>query len=139
MYCHVNFRSKSLMKWERDFLKSINMFQHSKYLSRFQVLGSMLLLKVLKQGCRKWGGPQFLADQLTLSQPGGGTLSPLSTRSPPPDFQTLRRPCQGTSKYILPINRTSATEVHLEVEYTTCQNQYTKCSKLTNAIPLRIF
>ena len=43
----------------------------------------MLLLKVLKQGCRKWGGPQFLADQLTLSQPGGGTLSSPSTTSPP--------------------------------------------------------
>jgi hypothetical protein len=38
---------------------------------------------------------QFLADQLTLSQPGGGgTLSPLSTTymPHPPDFQTLQRP-----------------------------------------------
>ena len=41
------------------------------------------------QGCRKWGGwggalaPQLLADQLTLSRPGGGTLSTPSTTSPP--------------------------------------------------------
>ena len=41
---------------------------------------------------RPWP-PQFWADQLTLSRPGGGTLSPPSTTSPPPDFQTLRRPC----------------------------------------------
>ena len=27
--------------------------------------------------------PHFLADQLTLSQPGGGTLSPPSTMCPP--------------------------------------------------------
>ena len=35
---------------------------------------------------------QFWADQLTLSQRGGGTFSPPSTKSPL-DFQTLRRPC----------------------------------------------
>ena len=34
----------------------------------------------------------FLADQLTLSQPGGDTLSPPSITCPP-DFLTLRRPC----------------------------------------------
>ena len=32
--------------------------------------------------------PHFLADQLTLSQPGGGTLSPPSTMCPP-RFLTL--------------------------------------------------
>ena len=37
--------------------------------------------------------PHFLADQLTLSQQGGGTFSPPSITCPPPDCQTLRRPC----------------------------------------------
>ena len=38
--------------------------------------------------------PQILADQLTLSQPGGGAdYAHHSTTSPPPDFQTLRRAC----------------------------------------------
>ena len=39
------------------------------------------------------GLPQFLADQLTLSQPGGGAHSPHTVLQAPPDFQTLRRPC----------------------------------------------
>ena len=37
--------------------------------------------------------PHFLADQLTLSQPGGPHYPHLVLRDPPPDFQTLRRPC----------------------------------------------
>ena len=36
--------------------------------------------------------PHFLADQLTLSQPGGHII-PTQYYVPPPDFQTLRRPC----------------------------------------------
>ena len=49
------------------------------------------------QGCRKRGAegaqaPQFLVDQLTLSQPGGAH-SPHPVLRAPPDFQTLRRPC----------------------------------------------
>ena len=41
-----------------------------------------------------WGAqaPKFLADQLTLSQPGGAH-SPHPVLRAPPDFQTLRRPC----------------------------------------------
>ena len=43
-----------------------------------------------------WGGfrppPQFLAKQLTLSQPGG-QIMPTTVIQAPPDFQTLRRPC----------------------------------------------
>ena len=35
--------------------------------------------------------PHFLADQLTLSQPGGAHYPHLVLRAPP-DFQTLRRP-----------------------------------------------
>ena len=45
-----------------------------------------------------WGGwgtfslpPQFLADQLILSQPGGAHY-PHPVLQAPPDFQTLRRP-----------------------------------------------
>ena len=43
-----------------------------------------------------WGAsaPQFLADQLTLSQPGGGGHYPHTALQAPPDFQTLRRPCE---------------------------------------------
>ena len=50
------------------------------------------------QARRQGGGlgglqpPQFLADQLTLSQPGG-THYPHPVLPAPPDFQTLRRPC----------------------------------------------
>ena len=36
--------------------------------------------------------PHFLADQLTLSQPGGAHY-PHPVLRAPPDFQTLRRPC----------------------------------------------
>ena len=35
--------------------------------------------------------PEFLADQLTLFQPGGSTLSPPSTTCNPP----IIRPCDG--------------------------------------------
>ena len=42
------------------------------------------------QARRKRGA--FLAEQLTLSQPGGAYYAHHSTTSPPPDFQTLRRP-----------------------------------------------
>ena len=35
--------------------------------------------------------PQFLAEQLTLSQPGG-QITPTTVLSALPDFQTLRRP-----------------------------------------------
>ena len=38
--------------------------------------------------------PQFLAKQLTLSQPGG-QIMPTTVIQAPPDFQTLRRPCIG--------------------------------------------
>ena len=64
------------------------------------------------QARRKWGGgggpraPHFLADQLTLSQPGGGgTLSPPSITCPP-DFQTLRRPCSALENitFLLSVN-----------------------------------
>ena len=50
------------------------------------------------QARRKWGGlgglqpPQCLAEQLTLSQPGG-QIMPTTVLQAPPDFQTLRRPC----------------------------------------------
>ena len=38
------------------------------------------------------GASQFLAKQLTLSQPGG-QIMPTTVLRAPPDFQTLRRPC----------------------------------------------
>jgi hypothetical protein len=37
--------------------------------------------------------PQFLAEQLTLSQPGGQIMPTTVLQAPPTDFQTLRRPC----------------------------------------------
>ena len=43
-----------------------------------------------------WGAkapPQFLAKQLTLSQPGGLIMPTTVLRAPSPDSQTLRRPC----------------------------------------------
>ena len=45
--------------------------------------------------------PQFLADQLTLSQPGG-THSPTTLLRADPDFQTLRRPWY-ISTYLLDV------------------------------------
>ena len=59
------------------------------------------IMSCIQQGCRQrgaWGlqPPQFLTDQLTLSQPGGADYARHSTPSPPPpDFQTLRRACTG--------------------------------------------
>ena len=42
-----------------------------------------------EQDCR-----QFLTDQLTLSQPGGGgQIMPTTVLQAPQNFQTLRRPC----------------------------------------------
>ena len=44
-----------------------------------------------EQDCR-----QFLTDQLTLSQPGGGgQIMPTTVLSAPPEFQTLRRACRN--------------------------------------------
>ena len=87
-------------------------FLLATYLSRFAHLviewplvllsspyGAPSLLKTffyaLLQGCRQRGGalaPQFLAKQLTLSQPGGQNM-PTSVLLAPTDFQTLRRAC----------------------------------------------
>ena len=58
------------------------------------------LHKVIGQACRKRVGggvggaraPHFLAEQLTLSQPGG-QIMPTTVLSALPDFLTLRRPC----------------------------------------------
>ena len=55
--------------------------------------------RMYMQARRKWGGrgarapPHFLADQLTLSQPGGAHY-PHPVARATPDFQTLRRPCR---------------------------------------------
>ena len=54
---------------------------------RYEVGWARTYCLTAAQGCRKWGGqgdfspPPFLADPLTLSQPGGGTLSPPITTS----------------------------------------------------------
>ena len=45
-----------------------------------------------KRGAGGAVAPQFLAEQLTLSQPGG-QIMPTTVLQAPPDFQTLRRPC----------------------------------------------
>ena len=42
--------------------------------------------------------PQFLAEQFTLSQPGG-RLYPTQYYESPPDFQTLRRACGFIYQY----------------------------------------
>ena len=54
------------------------------------------IMSCIQQGCRQrgaWGlqPPQFLTDQLTLSQPGGQIMPATVLPAPPPDFQTLRR------------------------------------------------
>ena len=46
-----------------------------------------------KRGAGGARAPHFLADQLTLSQPGGGAHHPHPVLCALPDFQTLRRPC----------------------------------------------
>ena len=44
--------------------------------------------------------PQILADQSTLSQPGGGAdYAHHITTAPPPDFQTFRHPCRTSSNH----------------------------------------
>ena len=61
---------------------------------------------VIKNICRAvargglWGlqpPPQCLAEQLTLSQPGG-QIMPTTVLQAPSNFQTLRRPCHGKPK-----------------------------------------
>ena len=46
------------------------------------------------QACRRWGAggpqaPQFLADQLTLSQPGGQIMPTTVIQAPPHGFSDL--------------------------------------------------
>ena len=45
-------------------------------------------------------GGQFLTDLLTLSQPGEHIDPTQYYKPPPPDFQTLRRPCIGWDYYV---------------------------------------
>ena len=47
-------------------------------------------------GLRGLQPPQFLTDQLTLYQPGGGQIMHTTVLPAPPDFQTLRRACSYT-------------------------------------------
>ena len=48
----------------------------------------------------------IISDQLTLSQPGGKAHYPHPVlRAPPPDFQTLRRPCLNSLFFLTrPLN-----------------------------------
>ena len=59
----------------------------------------------VQTGLSQAGGlqpPQFLTDELTLSQPGGHIIHTQYYTSPPPlDFQTLRRPCQTANHYTI--------------------------------------
>ena len=61
-----------------------------------------------------WGGgalaPQFLAKQLTLSQPGG-QIMPTTVIQAPPDFQTLRRPWY-TVRYVKKKNLWKSAILH---------------------------
>ena len=45
------------------------------------------------QACRKRGGPPVFGRPVNPISTRGDTLFPPSTTCPPPDFQTLRRPC----------------------------------------------
>ena len=65
---------------------------------------SLAGLTAFTQGRRKREGlegggalaPQFLAKELTLSQPGGHII-PTTVLQVPPDFQTLRQTCYYTA------------------------------------------
>ena len=57
----------------------------------FQAGFDTLFYPGMQQGGRQGGQPPILADQLTLSQPGG-TYYPHPVLRALPDFQTLRRP-----------------------------------------------
>ena len=54
------------------------------------------IIALLDLGLSQAGGPggQFLADQLTLSQPGGANYAHHITKWPPPDFQNFRWLCK---------------------------------------------
>ena len=65
----------------------------------------MFYHSIIRQARRKWGAggalaPQFLTKQLTLSQPGGQIMPTTVIQAPPPDFQTLRRPCDTTKNWL---------------------------------------
>ena len=70
----------------------------------------------MQQGGRPGGHvpPHFLADQLTLSQPGGAHY-PHPVLCAPPDFQTLRRPCGMDMKLKLKENFNATLERHLSI------------------------
>ena len=62
------------------------------------------IMSCIQQGCRQrgaWGlqPPQFLTDQLTLSQPGGADYAHHSTTSPPQIFRPCDRPGSSGSLF----------------------------------------
>ena len=71
------------------------------------------------QGYRQGGAaaPQFLTDQLTLSQPGG-LIMPTTVLPAPPDFQTLRRACPIKMEDYA--NRLSLSPLDFEMFLRTC-------------------
>ena len=76
----------------KPLMKQINVFMGKLHKMHPNYMANLLSAMTL-QGCRKRGGcggfnPQFLAEQLTLSQPGGGEqIMPTTVlQAPPPDF-----------------------------------------------------
>ena len=68
-------------------------------------------LMYIKQGrrMRRALAPQFLAKQLTLSQPGG-QIMPTTVLRAPPDFETLRRPCSYKTRQVVPLYNLENTQ-----------------------------
>ena len=93
-YLHIQGRPDSLLKVQkskdcilRASISSVFAENNLIILFHFQVT-----LRAVASG--RAGGPkppQFLSEQLTLSQPGGQNMSTIVLQAPP-DFQTLRRP-----------------------------------------------
>jgi hypothetical protein len=75
----------------------VDMFSCSYHIQRLSSNSTTIDSWVWNPGPSQAGGPgghvpsHFLADQLTLSQPGGAHY-PHTVLCAPPDFQTLRRP-----------------------------------------------
>ena len=90
--------SLASLNCSQSLIQNESRFFHPLVQSAFHFLGMQASWKsyvMIQSGMQQGGGqrgqlpPQILADQLTLSQPGGADYAHHSTTCPPPGFLTL--------------------------------------------------
>ena len=85
----------SIFMWIEQDSRGFTRFRNGLSIFGFSVQDDQLARTCAKQGCRRQGGPQILADQLTLSQPGRAYYAHHITTCPP---TRIFRPSYGPAK-----------------------------------------